>query len=328
MKNVINWCLFILLLTTTFKSIGQVGINNPTPNSSAILDMRSDSLGFLMPRMTNQFRRDNIASPANGLMVFDTTESMIYSYDSLFNGGDENWMGISPWRYRPYEFFRYVNLDLRSRNVIVGTTSAHESNSFSVVGNMVIGDSTQTAATNGLIVKGDVECGSLSVTNTLSATSIKGRGAIPVGGIIIWTGTTATIPDNWTLCDGKTLNGLSTPDLRGRFIVSYSDINTTYDKGNSGGENFHALTTNEMPAHTHGTEDAGEHSHGFSDQVRNDDLNADPGSGADASNSKTTTTRTTASGGDHQHVIPSTGLGNDHENRPPYYVVAYIIRYQ
>ena len=40
-------------------------------------------------------------------------------------------------------------------------------------------------------------------------------GTIPVGGIIMWSGTIATIPSNWSLCNGS--NG--TPDLRNKFIV-------------------------------------------------------------------------------------------------------------
>jgi microcystin-dependent protein len=320
--------LFLFLTIATFQGQAQVGINNSSPDASAILDMKSDSLGFLIPRMTSQFRRDNVDSPANGLMVFDTTESMIYCYDALYSGGDENWVGISPWRFYTYGTFKYVNLDLTARNVIVGATSADSLNSFTVNGNMVIGDDTQTSAANSLTVKGDVVCGELTVTDTLKATAIEGKGAIPVGGIIIWTGTTAAIPDNWVLCDGSTVNGLTTPDLRGRFIASYNNSDSDYEVTDSGGENFHTLTTNEMPSHTHTTESAGEHAHGFSDKVRNDDKNADPGSGADASDSKQTNASTTADNSAHQHVIPSVGLGEAHENRPPYYVVAYIIRYQ
>tara|TARA_B100000809_G_C15077284_1_gene508313 strand:- start:140 stop:1120 length:981 start_codon:yes stop_codon:yes gene_type:complete len=320
--------IFFFFLLFGLQSQAQVGINNPTPDESAILDMKSDSLGFLIPRMTSQFRRDNVGSPANGLMVFDTTESMLYYNDSLFNGGDENWVGISPWRYRAYKSFSYANLDLTARNVIIGATSADSLNSFSVNGNMVIGDSIQTASANSLLVKGDVTCGKLSVTDTLKAALIEGKGTIPIGGIIIWTGTTALIPTNWTLCDGTTINGLATPDLRGQFITSYDNTDTNYDVADTGGENFHALTIDEMPAHIHATETNGAHTHGFSDKVRDDDKNADPGGGVKASNSRTTTARTTALNNAHEHVIHSNGGGGAHENRPPYYVVAYIIRYQ
>lgn len=41
------------------------------------------------------------------------------------------------------------------------------------------------------------------------------NGTIPIGGIIFWSGTIATIPSGWALCNGA--NG--TPDLRNEFIV-------------------------------------------------------------------------------------------------------------
>ena len=42
---------------------------------------------------------------------------------------------------------------------------------------------------------------------------------IPLGGIIMWYGSTGTIPSGWSLCDGTTVNGYATPNLRNRFIV-------------------------------------------------------------------------------------------------------------
>src|SRR3990172_420875 len=40
-------------------------------------------------------------------------------------------------------------------------------------------------------------------------------GGVPIGGIIMWSGTVATIPATWQICDGT--NG--TPDLRDKFVV-------------------------------------------------------------------------------------------------------------
>jgi hypothetical protein len=59
----------------------RVGINSPTPNSSAILDVVSTDKGFLPPRMTTT-EKNAIASPATGLMVYDTTLNLI----SVYNG--------------------------------------------------------------------------------------------------------------------------------------------------------------------------------------------------------------------------------------------------
>lgn len=61
------------------------------------------------------------------------------------------------------------------------------------------------------------------------------------GMIIIWSGSSASIPAGWHLCDGSE----STPDLRNRFIVGAGD---TYNVGNSGGTYQHTHT---IPQHSH-----------------------------------------------------------------------------
>jgi hypothetical protein len=58
----------------------RVGINSPTPNSSAILDVVSTDKGFLPPRMTTT-QKNAIASPATGLQVYDTTLNRPCFYD-------------------------------------------------------------------------------------------------------------------------------------------------------------------------------------------------------------------------------------------------------
>jgi len=52
----------------------------------------------------------------------------------------------------------------------------------------------------------------------------------PSGGIIIWSGSSASIPSGWLLCDGSS----STPDLRDRFVVG---AGSTYAVGATGGTN-------------------------------------------------------------------------------------------
>ncbi len=53
------------------KASGGVGLGTSTPNISALLDLSSTSRGFLPPRMTTS-QVNTIASPANGLLVYDT----------------------------------------------------------------------------------------------------------------------------------------------------------------------------------------------------------------------------------------------------------------
>ncbi len=74
--------LATLILTLWGKSFAQsVGINsdNTVPNTSAILDVKSTTKGFLAPRMTAT-ERGNIASPAIGLLVFQTDGTSGFYY--------------------------------------------------------------------------------------------------------------------------------------------------------------------------------------------------------------------------------------------------------
>lgn len=67
---------------------GQVGIGTMNPEKSAALDVSWDSLatvknplGTLIPRMT-EAERDNIQNPANGLLIYNTDEGCINSFDA------------------------------------------------------------------------------------------------------------------------------------------------------------------------------------------------------------------------------------------------------
>lgn len=76
--------------------------------------------------------------------------------------------------------------------------------------------------------------GTGSVSNTLTAEEFDGKGMVPIGGIITWSGEIAAIPSNYELCDGIQ----TTPDLSDRFIVAGEQPGTT------GGTN--QLTTTEI----------------------------------------------------------------------------------
>lgn len=72
--------LLALFFSFTFLvSFSQVGIGTSNPDSSAILEVESDSQGMLTPRMTTA-QRNAIANPADGLLVYDTDESAFYFY--------------------------------------------------------------------------------------------------------------------------------------------------------------------------------------------------------------------------------------------------------
>ncbi|MFC3073687.1 DUF2793 domain-containing protein [Shinella pollutisoli] len=52
---------------------GQIGIGTTVPHASALLDVAGTARGFLPPRMTTT-QRDAIAAPAEGLMVYNSTD--------------------------------------------------------------------------------------------------------------------------------------------------------------------------------------------------------------------------------------------------------------
>lgn len=72
--------LFLFFLFFANLAIAQVGIGTTTPDATAVLDVSSTTQGMLTPRMTTT-QRNAIASPANGLMVYDTTLKSFYYYD-------------------------------------------------------------------------------------------------------------------------------------------------------------------------------------------------------------------------------------------------------
>ena len=154
---------------------------------------------------------------------------------------------------------------------------------------------------------------------------------VPLGVVEMYSG--STIPENYGVCDGQALskdlyadlyqvigtrfnkadtasNMFCLPDLRGRFIVGQgadADYNTI---GNTGGEKRHTLTVAEMPAHAHSLDDAY-----YSENVGQGQRQY--GSG-DSDNDNDIITR--------RINTYNTGGGGSHENRPPYFVLFYIMR--
>lgn len=148
------------------------------------------------------------------------------------------------------------------------------------------------------------------------------------GIIVAWSGTVATIPTGWGLCDGTkytALDGteLQSPDLRGRFILAAGQGSglTNRNVNDKGGEENHTLTTAEIPPHKHaaskscmGADPAGDWST-YTDMRSTHGYNC-----ADRSGNPIFTNW----GND-----PTSGvsLGNQpHNNMPPYYTLAYIIK--
>ena len=83
MINNLKQKLFIgLFLLSGLPARGQVGIGTTTPDTTAAMDVSSTTKGFLIPRMGTA-QRTAILSPANGLMVFDSTLNQFYYYTGI-----------------------------------------------------------------------------------------------------------------------------------------------------------------------------------------------------------------------------------------------------
>jgi len=183
----------------------------------------------------------------------------------------------------------------------------------------------------------------------------------PVGGIILWSGTVASIPTGWTLCNGVTVNKsdgtgtITPPDLRDRFVIAAGG---SFNPNATGGTSTHshtatasgtALSVAQLPAHSHAVSDPGHshgvydpgHSHSYSLKVSDrtgagDGFIVGPntagswgfntsavGTGISIYNAGTgVSIQNTGSGQTHTHTVSVT----DGTHIPPYYALAYIMK--
>lgn len=152
---------------------------------------------------------------------------------------------------------------------------------------------------------------SLGTDSTQIATTAFVNNAF-AGMIVLWSGSTATIPTGWVLCDGTN----STPDLRNRFVVGAGD---TYAVDATGGS-----ADLIVPAHTHEITDPG-HVHaeagdGGTAYVGNTAGQAGAQGGSAPNVARALATATTGI------EIDETGESATNANLPPYYALAYIMK--
>lgn len=182
---------------------------------------------------------------------------------------------------------------------------------------------------------------------------------VPLGTVQMWAGPIDKVPSNYALCDGGVLSiadyaelyavigttfntapnpyGVSytapsdtqfrLPDLRGRFINGYCESRSDYNAiGKVGGQDSVTLSESQIPSHTHSFDD-----YYFMEEYNSVLANPIYGSykplgsaksymGSYRSDTDNNTLLYTT------HATYSSGGSSAHENRPPYYVLAYIMR--
>ena len=169
------------------------------------------------------------------------------------------------------------------------------------------------------------------VTNTLTATNFAGSGAnltgivgVPSGCIILWSGAADAIPTGFVLCNGSN----STPDLRGRFIVGYSDTDNDYDVNDTGGSKDNTLSVSQLPSHNHSFSGSASHNHTHTKATHpsgsgpEQNQSGGPEDRTNFGDTGTTSTATVTISG----TTGNQGSGTAIENRPPYYALCYIMK--
>lgn len=132
----------------------------------------------------------------------------------------------------------------------------------------------------------------------------------PKGAIVMWSGAINDIPEGWALCNGEK----GTPNLSGRFIVGVgksSDGETDYQLNTTGGKEKVKLNANEcaLPKHRHGLDPQK-----IKTGTRSEVFVATMFGTEDSS------------GSEYSNEYEKQSADSPHENRPPYYVLAYIMK--
>ena len=220
----------------------------------------------------------------------------------------------------------FVKNSLNNSNTYTMSVSGNAgtvTNGVYTVGDQTIaGTKTFSSAISGSVT-GSANTASFSTTQAVTsndgriATTAFVRSIVPSGVILMWSGSIATIPSGWLLCDGTN----STPDLRNRFIVG---AGSTYAVGATGGS-ADAIVVSHSHTATSSVTDPG-HSHRVTRPwgvAGGSGFYAGSFGTAEGTSDPTTTVTT---GITVSTSISSSGSSGTNANLPPYYALAYIMK--
>jgi hypothetical protein len=139
--------------------------------------------------------------------------------------------------------------------------------------------------------------------------------AFVAGMIMLWSGSSASIPSGWLLCDGSS----STPDLRNRFVVGAT---STYAVGATGGSADAIVVSHTHTATSTVTDPGHLHTYGQGNFV----TYAGGGNGSRDAGNNATNTSTASTGITVATTNASSGSSGTNANLPPYYALCYIMK--
>ena len=131
---------------------GQTGIGTTTPNASAKLEVASTDKGFLLPRMTAA-QRGAIASPANGLLVYQTDAPTGF-FVNTGTSGTPVWTRVNMDWTKTGNDLSYTSGNLSTTgNLTGGNASTSTISGFAANVATISANYSITAADNGKIIQ-------------------------------------------------------------------------------------------------------------------------------------------------------------------------------
>ena len=154
---------YVVILAANTQAFAQVGIGTNNPNSSAQLEITSNTKGMLIPRMTS-VQRAGIATPATGLYVWDTDTKSLWYYNGAVwvNTVSEATFGDVKSGFQATDHSGWIKLDGRA----VSTLSADQQ---AVAISLGFTTNLPDASTSYLVQNG-FGLGSVSGANTVTLT--------------------------------------------------------------------------------------------------------------------------------------------------------------